>query len=242
MKSHAFLALALALVFSMVACDQNANSPVSPPSDDHSVTIGEVHTEILSAIYADLDPVKDQTLARQSREEMLVSSVNRISDKYGLDRLTPEEIFSYVEMGRQMAQQDPVLLIANALSPEEVLWWERFSWEATVQDAGKVYNQHVQLYGAPEPGSMLAQITDVALSSAKFWDDYRGDEEPIYRNPYIPTELKRGWKKNLLRFAVAVVVDGVSGGLAGAGGGGVVGAGIVGGLASHGADDILFGE
>jgi hypothetical protein len=157
--------------------------------------------------------------------------------------MTPAEILGHVERGRQMARQDPVELMASVLGPDELIWWDRFASEATVPDAVGVYRKHCRLFGTPDPGSSLGLVLAVTLSSAEFWHRYRGDQAPVYRNPFVPPD--KSWKK-FLRFAVSVVVDGAAGGTAGAGlllnpiAAGVVG-GIVGGLASHGADNLLFG-
>jgi hypothetical protein len=157
--------------------------------------------------------------------------------KYGLEPLTWEEVQQHLERGRQMAQKDPVDLVRFVLDPEEFKWWYRFANDAEVNDICEAYNKHCKLYGAPEAGSMLAYIVDISLSSAEFWIERRSDQEPKYGKD-LPG-IKKVWWKKLLRFATVVSVDAVGGGLAGSAGGPVAG-GIVGGLCSHAADDILF--
>jgi hypothetical protein len=96
----------------------------------------------------------------------------------------------------------------------------------------------------------------IVVSSAEFWLEYRGDEEPSFCPPAVaagskdfPQLVTMGWRQKLIRFAVNVCADAVAGGLAGAGAAGIAGpatgfvsAAVVGGLASHGADNILFGD
>jgi hypothetical protein len=94
-------------------------------------------------------------------------------------------------------------------------------------------------YGHPsfEPAAVHA-----AVASAEYWYARHRNELPIYENPYV-TQLDKSWRDRLRkwgRFAVAVSVDGVSGTITATGGGPVAGA-VVGGLASYGADCLLFG-
>ncbi len=231
----------------LTGCSDSDNI-AGPTSNDSEVTIGLVHTEVLDQIYADLDLAKAAKgqLDRSSKDTIVIGAVNKITDRYGVERMDPEEILNSVQRGRDMAQQDPVQLVSSLLSPAEQEWWDRFSIEAEVGNARLVYQQHCQLYGTPDYESTLGQLLDVGLSSAEFWGKYRGDQQPIYRNPYVPNQQK-SWK-NFLRFCVTVVVDGACGAAAAGGGtavggpvGGAVAAGVVGGLASHGADDIIFG-
>lgn len=251
MKKHVLTILSLLALISAVSLTGCSDDNITTPKPDNSpeVTIGQIHTEVLNQIYADMDLAKAAKgqLDRNFKDMVVINAVNKITDRYGVERMDPQEILASVERGRQMAQQDPVQLISGLLNPEEQEWWDRFSMEAEVGNAREIYRQHCQLYGTPEYGTMLGQILDVGLSSAEFWTDYRKDQKPIYQNPYVPDNMAKSWKK-FLRFAVTVVVDGAAGGLAGAGGsavggpiGGAVAAGVVGGLASHGADDILFG-
>jgi len=238
----AALLACLVLAGLFMGCQQSRGPSGPDPSGEPPPTIGDVHTEVLTEIYAGLDRARAAKGRLDERAELavVVAAVNAISDRYGSERMSPEAIMGHVEQGRQAAQQDLWAQMAELLGPAELQWWDRFSWEAELCDARAVYLEHCRLYGAPAPGSTLSQVVDIALSSADFWWDYRGEEQPVYSNPYLP-QPKPTWKQRLLRFGVNVLVDGVAGGLAGVGGGGPVGAGIVGGLASYGADTLLFG-
>jgi hypothetical protein len=204
----------------------------------NSMSIGQIHNEFLSLLYAEFDTRRVSPKDAVSKDLAAYEVANRLAAKYGLEPLTLEEVQQHLERGRQMARQDPVELVRFALGPEEFKWWYRFADEAEVDNARETYEKHCDLYGAPEAGSMLANIIDISLSSAEFWVERRGSQEPKY-GKNLPGIQKAWWKK-LLRFATIVTADAVGGGLAG-GTGGVVGAAIVGGLCSHAADDILFG-
>lgn len=180
----------------------------------------------------------DFTKAEKSRQVTnAAKAANEILLRYGLQPMSDTEIEAEIQRGREMAKMDPVELIANILTSEELEWWDRFSWEARVHDANKVYKKHCQLYGMPSKGGMLSNLLDVALSSAEFWGNYREKDIPTYQNQYVP--MTKSWR-SVLRFVVAVAVDGTSGAIAS--GGGAVASGVIGGLCSHGADDLLFGD
>lgn len=240
--SLVLLTLGLALSGLLIGCQQS-RGPSGPAEVDSPPSIGDVHTEVLVEIYAELGRARAAKgqLDEPAKAAAIIAAVNAVSDRHASARLSPETIHEHVEWGRRMAQQDVLAGVADLLTPTELEWWDRFSYEAELSDAREVYLRHCQHYGTPDPESSLGQFLAVCLSSADFWWRYRGEQVPIYRNPYLPLP-KPSWKDRVLRFSVGVVVDGVAGGLAGAGGGGPVGAGIVGGLASHGADSILFGD
>ncbi len=82
-------------------------------------------------------------------------------------------------------------------------------------------------------------MVGVAMSSAEFWSVYRKDAIPSYNNPYVPRQDEKSWR-GVLRFVVAVAVDGGAGAASAAGG--PIVSGVVGGLASVGADTIIFGD
>ncbi len=231
------------LVLYIGACSDY--SPVSPRNNTN-VTIGEIHTELLQELYKNIDTEKNikGSLSSYEKNYIIINTVNQMTSKYNIESFSDEDILTIVEWGREMAQQDPVQIVSNILKPDQLEWWDRFSSEAEIKNIHQVYKKHCTLYGQPNHDSMLGQVLDTTLSSADFWDKYRGNQEPVYHNSYIPKN--KSWR-NVIRFCVTVVVDGAAGGLAGAGGsaiggpvGGAVAGGIVGGLASHGADDILF--
>jgi hypothetical protein len=199
--------------------------------------MGQIHTELLTLLHSAFEERRVSPKDAVSNDLAAYAVANQLAAKYGVEPLTLEEVQRHLERGRQMARQDPVELVKVALSPAEFKWWYRFANEAEVYNARETYIKHCDLYGAPRDGSMLANIIDVSLSSAEFWIDRRGDQEPKY-GKNLPGIQKAWWKK-LLRFATVVSVDAVGGGLAGSAGGPVAG-GIVGGLCSHAADDILF--
>jgi len=235
------LAIGLALVGQLAGC-QRSQGPSGPdPAADPPPTIGGVHTEVLTEIYANLDGARaaQGPLDRAAKDATIIAAVNAITDRHGCERMSPEAILLHVERGRQLAQQDLIPMVADLLGPAEQVWWDRFSSEAELGDAREIYMQHCRRYGAPACDSQLGQILDLNLSSAEFWWAYRGDQKPSYQNPYLPL-ARPSWRERLLRFSVGVLVDGVAGGLAGASGGPVA-AGIIGGLASYGADSLLFG-
>jgi len=239
MKKYAFLTVSILAILALGACSDSDNITNVPNIDDQpeqTVTAGEIHTEFLEALYAKGDFAKR---AKSSQVSSAKETANQILVKYGLDPMTDSEVEAALQRGRDMAQQDPVELVRGILSAEEMKWWDRFSFEAKLDDARKVYNKHCQTYGAPIKGSLLDYLTDVSLSSVDFWPEYRKNDTPKYHNPYVPSEMNKGWR-GVLRFAVAVVVDGGSGALVS--GGGPVASGVVGGLASTGADHLIFGD
>lgn len=226
----AVVALCLPVYFGACADE----TPTKPSS---SASIGQVHTELLTSLYSEFDARRVSSKDAVDKDLTAYRVANQLAAKYGVEPLTLEEVRQHLERGRQMAQQDPVELVKFVLDPEEFKWWYRFANEAEVDNARETYEKHCDLYGAPEAGSMLANIIDVSLSSAEFWIERRGDQELTHEKG-LPGIQKAWWNK-LLRFATLVGVDAVGGGLAGASGGPIAG-GIVGGLCSHAADDILF--
>jgi uncharacterized protein YfaQ (DUF2300 family) len=165
-----------------------------------------------------------------------------MASRYDVPPLSASEVHASVQRGGELAQQDPVELVRGVLSAAEYEWWDRFASEATPATARAVRADHERRFGKPPSGSPLESLLDVAVASAEYWYARRLDATPIYKNPYVGP-LQKGWRDRFRkwgRFAVAVAVDGVSGTVAAEGGGPVVGA-IVGGLASHGADCLLYG-
>lgn len=243
--------LLLPLTAVVVGCGDDGNPAGPGQATGPGITPGQVHTELLETIWTDLEMVKATKGEpdRTAEDLIVIAAVNRITDRYGLPRMDPSQVLECVEQGRQMARQDPVRLISDLLEGSEQEWWDRFSAEAGVDNAREVYLRHCELYGMPAAESTLGRALDIALSSAEFWCAHRDNQQPVYRNPYVPGTGEKSWKK-FLRYAVSCVVDTASGVLAGGGtaafgGGPVAGAvvgGIVGGLASHGADEVLFGD
>jgi len=243
MKKYAFLNICILAILALGACsdtDNITNVPNINGQPEQNVTAGQIHTEFLSELYSD----KSYTTTEKNldTDHIAIETAKRICAKHGITPPADEVLLAAINEGRQKATQDPIQLVRQTLNQDEYLWWDRFASEAKMKNAETVYQNHCRLYGAPQAGSMLESVVDIALSSADFWDNYRGATPPKYHNPYVPME--KSWK-NFLRFAVSVVVDGTCGGLAGAGtgwsgpGAAVVG-GVVGGLASAGADNMLF--
>jgi hypothetical protein len=238
-------------------------SPQKMATND--ITIGKIHTEVLEAIYEKLAAARNIDGKAESNDlaqkadclDVCLDAVNEVNHKYGIEPLTYEAVRMHVELGEKLAITKEEFDMREVLTTRRAQeWWDRYSLEATVETAREVYETHCQLYGPPRAGSALDNIMQIVLSSAEFWLDYRGDEEPSYLPLALATGYKdypqlvtTGWKERLIRFAVNVCVDAVAGGLAGAGAGAITGgagagvaAGVVGGLASHGADNILYGD
>ena len=237
MKRFSLITLCLGMLFALGACSDSTditNVPTDEPQQ--SVTAGEIHTEFLDALYAKGDFAKSEKSVQLSNAATIA---NEIMLRHGLTPLSDTEIEESLQRGRDMAQMDPVELIQNILTPEEQVWWDRFSFEAKIHDARKVYNKHVRLYGAPTEGGTLSYLQDVGVASAEFWSIYREKDIPTYHNPYVPDQAAKSWR-GVLRFVVAVVVDGGAGAASAAGG--PIVSGVVGGLASTGADHIIFGD
>lgn len=107
----------------------------------------------------------------------------------------------------------------------------------------------------------LECMMEIMMASGKYWAAYeRGPSRQAERAALwsgLPDEIgatwsggeplhgiqphDSGWLKRVARFLTYVAVDAVSGTLANGAGGPVAGA-IIGGLASYGADELLFGE
>ena len=237
MKRVFLLTLCLGMLFVLGACDQVDNditTPVSDPIPD--VTTGDVHTEFFDILH---EQYQLKSANSTQVTDACTSVANQLLTKYGLPEMSREDIQGYLNEGRNMATNKSENTMQGVLFGDELAWWDRYSWEARTTNARRVYNQHCRLYGAPKPGSTLEHVMTTVISSCEVWTKYRPEEEC-----YMPTEeigAEKGWVKNLIRFVVAVGVDGAAGGLAGSAGGPIAG-GIVGGLASEGADNILFGD
>ncbi len=110
---------------------------------------------------------------------------------------------------------------------------------------------------AGEEIKRLDGLTEVMIASSKYWSSYRPDYKQKLKlavqrhainyvnGEYIAGEIAEGeentWVKRVFRFLCFVAVDSVAGAMS-APCGGPAGAGIVGGLASLGADCLLFPE
>ena len=105
--------------------------------------------------------------------------------------------------------------------------------------AKKAYDKVSLELGVPAPGSRLATFFDVLLASDVFWGEHYSNGAPSLSGGFDQGPEAIDWGK-VVKFITLTAVDAGAGGLAAAGGGGVVGGAIVGGLASWGANDILF--
>jgi len=231
----------LCLIGTSLGCDTDTTRPVAS-SGAVEQSVGELHNQFLTRLYNRFGAqrrLSAGSLAPAVEQQLVTDVANEMLTEYGEPTMTAKEVVAAVQEGRAMAQQDPEMLVRSALTEQELIWWDRFASEATPETAADVYADQVKRYGAPGPGSILAEMVDIAVHSSEFWVIVHADDEPI--GPGQRTSVPSSWKKRVLRFTVIVATDGVAGGLAGAGGGGVVGGAIVGGLASYGADCLLFG-
>ena len=235
MKKYGIILISTIIILGLGACSNisNPSDEINTRTKSSEITIGAIHTEFLEKLYTD----NFTKLIKERRVEKSQVIANQILESHGFDPMTIEEIEYNINLGIKKAQMNPIKLIEDILNKEELNWWNRFSSEARVVNAHKIYIDHCYTYGTPTKGTVLSDLIDVSLSSAEFWNKYRKNDVLIYHNPYIPKS--KSWR-NVIRFVVAVVVDGTAGGAAGSGAGPIVG-GIVGGLASEGADNLLFG-
>lgn len=227
MKIRVAFTLALVLLAFVGACnigDKESNSLTSA-EDEPIINTGAVHTEFLQRL---LPRMRKVSSINGGSTDICLAVANEIADKYGIRRFTRQEVEAAIQLGRSLASSKEFTL-EGILSGKELEWWDRYSREATPLTAREVYEKHCQLYGPPARGSLLEDAIDVALSSSEFW--------PAYHSKHGPKPVSAGFWKRVLRFTVAVGVDVTAGAMAGGG----IGAGIVGGLASYGADCLLFG-
>ncbi|MDZ7798755.1 MAG: hypothetical protein U5L76_04030 [Patescibacteria group bacterium] len=239
---HLSLVFVIFSLFFLFGCE--GENVISPEADVTNRGIGEIHNEFLTNVYNELDENSSNLMKTTAleEEEILYQEAKKITDKYNQDPLTREQVREALERGRNMAKQDPIELVKSILSPEEYKWWDRFSNEATAVNLDLIYKNMCAKYGAPKPGTILYSLCDISIHSAEFWLTRHSAEE-IPNIKIDSRNLLRGWGKRLLRFTVTVVVDGASGAAAGSGtGGNLIVAGVVGGLCSHAADDIIFGD
>lgn len=240
MKSLTLISMLTLLVAAicMTGCDQTNDTTAPDITVEPLGTTGDYHDEFLLTLHMEFDKAaKSKTLDKAARNQIAVDVTNGMLAKYGLPQMTTRQVMAEIDKGAYMAQTVKEFTMEGILFGDDLAWWDRYSFEAHPWDARKVYNRHCRLYGAPEPGSTLESVLTTVLSSCQIWSDRHPDAEP-----YVPCDAtEKGWLKNLVRFVVAVGVDGAAGGLAGSAGGPIAG-GIVGGLASHGADDLLFGD
>jgi hypothetical protein len=159
----------------------------------------------------------------------------------------------HIQKGREYATMDPVMLAAKVLDDEELRWFASFMMSAKPTNVRTVFDSLCTANGTPTPGSHLAHIVDIAISSSEFWLKERKDYT-IQSNDLSDWDMSFGelssqdlteilrwrWWQRLLRFTTWVGVDAISGFLAGSGGGGLIGGAIIGGLASYGADCLLW--
>jgi len=243
----------LACFLVIAACEKTGENPVVPMQAN--ISPGKIHNELLENIFSSLetravDPAK---LPVQDKFDIAYEEQVRIAEKYGADAIPREDVEYYIEKGREYATMDPVMLAAKVLDEQEIQWFAAFMMNATALNARSVYDSLCRADGVPAPGSKLAQMLDIAVYSSEFWLRERKDAavscadisgwantigEP---GSYTVEEiLRQPWWKRILRFTTVVGVDAVSGILSGAGGGGVIGGTIIGGLASYGTDCLLW--
>lgn len=229
MKKTALLLMMAALVV-LTGCNRCADSVVPRDNGESAPSVGLLHNELLERIYMETDGT---LLSKVEREAVICGAVNEFAAKHDLEPLTSEDVNMYIRQGKEMALGDPLEMIESMFSPDEMIWWERFIDEAEPSNTREVFEMHSDLYGAPEAGSTLECVGDICVCSAEFWykrykDRLSSGDMYKYQNP----------QTRLLRFLVVCLVD-AGAGAAASGAGPVVGA-VVGGLASHGADDILY--
>ncbi len=238
MIRFSFIMIMACMVF-LLGCE--TTEVVSPQIEMVSGEIGTYHNEYLDNVFQKLDSEIGRLTAGE-KEEVLFQEANKIAEKYGVKPLTREEINNALALGRKYSMMDPDSLAKSILPVEQYEWWLEFASRATPMDASRVYLEVCQEKGRPEKGTLLEDMLNISIHSAQFWRVRHEHDEPEVYNPYARPILK-GWKENLLRFTVVVATDAITGAIAGAGtGGNPVAAGVVGGLCSYAADDILFGD
>jgi hypothetical protein len=239
---HIVLVSIVSVFVALAACDNHDTvvGPVLVPD------VADLHTEFLRRVFERSNTYDPNQVSSADKIEIAYRVAKEICEEYGVDALTRGEVVAAMNRGYEMAQQDPVELVRQALPGDQYEWWDRFAGKATVEDARAIYEETCESYGAPQPGTMLKDLVDISLGSAEFWVEKRGEVEPSFANPGV-RPIENGWKRRFLKFSVLVTVDALAGAAAGAGTPadpitrGVVGS-IVGGLASYAVDDLLFGH
>ena len=220
---YVFLITIILVVFATGACSQSETT--TEPSPELMPTPGEVHTKFLEDARARLAKGTESSVA-------CLEAANEMLATYDYPPMTLKEVDKYIEKGKELARSVKEFTMTELLSGEELEWWDRFSTEATGYTTREVFEKHCELYGSPKQGSSLEVVTSIVISSAEFWAaEYAGDDR---QNKNVTT---------LLRFCIGLCIDAFMGGLAMIPSGvfgPIVGA-IIGGLASWGADMVIFG-
>lgn len=270
MKKHIFLSVLVACVVAgLAACNRTATTLSGPevslkPGVTGVEGMGTLHNVFLANAFSELQkkvgtvgPVLASSSATPEQKTLAAfTAANRLLSDNNLPPMSMEGVESAVEIGREMARnvmasahQTPDKLVWQALGGEvrvlrtgvsSFTFWEQYrevrGEETTAQRA---YDKVSLELGVPVQGSRLATFFDVLLASDVFWSEHYSDGVPNLSKGSDQGPDLINWGK-ILKFVTLTVVDAGAGGLAAAGGGGVVGGAIVGGLASWGANDILF--
>ncbi len=245
---------------STVPTDWSADLTPPDGSVNATASIGEVHNEFLELCdrYDDkLHPI-----------DAALRASNELCAKYGEQPYTREQIEQFISEGEQKVEMTTEEMARLVLGGEELDWFLEFIDNATpetVERDLKVFKKRGPMpYVAADRGSspgpfaqgaeriqreptVLEDVVEVVVASSQHWHQKRKDYEMACVDPNIgehgggggdPQSSGTPWWKRVIRFATVVAADGVCGGLAS--GSGPVGAGIVGGLGSYGADHLIF--
>jgi hypothetical protein len=182
-----------------------------------ATSIGEIHNELLGEIYSRTKTGEDAAVFEAARAVAL---------RHGVTPFTGEEVERYRRRGATLARLTPRQIMATALTPDEMAWWERFQADATPSKVRETFEKHCAAYGSPQRGSTLADAMDIYVHSAEFW------------YPRFFAAGKNANPQSWLEFLVCVAVDALVGGAASSTLTPMGGA-IAGGLASEGAHSIM---
>lgn len=220
---HFILMAVVAIALSSGACSTDSVPTGADP--DPVPTAGELHNRFLKTAKARVAKGTPETVA-------CMEVANEMLAEYDVEPMTLKEIQSHIEYGKHLARSVEDFDMTDLLIGDDLEWWNRFVDEATVANARVIYEEHCRRHGLPAKGGNLELLATVAVSSAEFWSG----EGDLYQNgEKFPTEI--------LRFCLQVIVDAIATALASAGSGplGVILGPIIGGLASWGAECIVFG-
>jgi hypothetical protein len=225
MKQFVLLAVVV-IALAVGACSTDSGVTGGAPQRTPTETPGEIHNRFLETVSAHV--------AKGAPEaEACMAVANEMLTEYDCAQLTLEEVRAHIEYGRHLARTVSEFDMTEVLEGEELAWWDRYSREATILTARPVYESHCQRHGSPKKGGSLDVLLSVAVSSAEYW----AAEHDIYLNEEkIPTSI--------LRLCIQICVDALAAAIAAACSGpyGIIIGPIVGGLASWGADYLLFSE
>jgi hypothetical protein len=283
------------MVLCGLGCEQMDTVPTEPSGDRTPAlgsggSIGDLHNDFLRRIHQQERISTDPIAAAHA-------AANEMASEYALAPLTREDVEAAIAWGEDSARKEPLDLLAECLTPEELEWFLQFAEYAaphirTPEDvevryqefrtseplprANRVQKSHAIPMGvsscversggatnaaADLETSRLACLMDVMIASGRYWAEYHKGQALTYElaehrpgalvhegDPPAAGDLLEysdpddtGLLKRLLRFGTYVLVDASTGALVSAGGGGPILGAVLGGLASYGADHLIFG-